>query len=211
MAALEALDGELEALAAGRGVVFTVIESSRYIQAAGASYAQLALFLGVQVEEDVSLEDAGLQGIGAVHAGFFGIGGEHLDGTVLDGRIFDGGEGKGQADAVVCAQGGAVCGDPLTVHVGIDGILEEVVAAVGGFLGNHVHVALEDDALAFFHAGGGGDADDDVGDGAFAVLDGLKAVGLAPAYQILHHLFLVIGRAGQLSECVEILPDYFGF
>ena len=211
VAALQALDGYLQAFAAFGRIVLAEFEAGLDIQAAGAAYAQFAFFLGVQVEEDVSLQQAGSQGIGSVHAGFFRVGGQKLQGTVLDGGIFRGGHRQGQADAVIGPEGGAVCRHPFAVHVGADGVFQEIVPAVRSFLGYHIHMALQDHSFAVLHAGGGGDADNHVGNGTLAVLDGFETMGDTPVIQVVYYLFLVIGGTRKLGESIEVLPDYLGF
>ena len=69
-------------------------------------------------------------------------------------------------------------------------------------------MALQDDAFAVFHTGGGRNADDDI---AGIVLDGLKAVGNAPLVKIGNYFFFVLGRTRNAGERMEILPDNLGF
>ena len=208
MAALQAAYLEAEGFHARGRLIFIVIETGRYVQAAGATYAQLPFLFRVQVQEDVALEDAGLEAVGARHAGFLVIGDQHLQRAVLHGRVFQGGQGQGHANAVVGAQRSAVRRHPFSVHIRIDGIREKVVRAVGGLLRHHVHVPLQDDALAVFHAGRGGHADDDV---AGVVLDGLKSMGLAPVVQVFNDFSLVLGGTRDLGKGMEVLPYYLGF
>ena len=108
---------------------------------------------------------------------------------MLHGRVLDCREAKGHAHAVIGTKGGAVCGNPFAVYVCVDGVCEEVVVGIGGLLGNHVHVALDYDAAAVFHAGSGGNADDDV---AAFVADGLKSVGNAPVVKVFNHFALML-------------------
>ena len=206
--ALQALHGEFEALVAGGSVVFIVFEAGRYIQAAGATHAQLAFFLGVQVEEDVALEDTGLQAVGARHAGFLIVGDKHLQRAVLHGRVFQGCQAKGYADTVVGTQRGTVGRHPFPIDIGVDGIFQEIVRGIGSLLRHHVHMTLHDNALAVLHAGRGGNADDDV---PCVVLDGIKAVRNAPIIQILNYFPFVLGGTGNLCEGIKVLPDHLGF
>ena len=208
MAALQAAHLEAKGFHARGRIIFIVIETGRYVQAAGAPHAQLPFLFRVQVQENIAVEDAGLEGVGARHAGFLVIGYQDLQRAMLHGRVFQGGQGQRYANAVVRAQRGAVRRYPFAVYIGADGICEEIVRTVGGFLRHHVHVALQDNALAVFHAGRGRNTDDDI---AGIVLDGLKAMGLAPVVQVVDDLALVLGRARDLSKCVEILPHYLGF
>ena len=60
--ALETLDGELQAFPAGLRVVFVILEFGADVQTAGAADAELAFVLGIQVDEDVALQDARLEG-----------------------------------------------------------------------------------------------------------------------------------------------------
>ena len=142
MTALEALDGDFKAFAAFRSSILPVFEGGRYIQAAGAAHAELALFLGVQIDEDIALENAGLEAVGAGHAGFLVIGYKYFHGAMLYALVFQDGKAHGNSDTIICTKGGAVCGYPFAINICADGVREEVVGRIGGFLRNHVHVAL---------------------------------------------------------------------
>ena len=104
------------------------------VETAGAAHAELALVLGVEIDEDVALQDAGTELVRAGHAGLLVVGHEDLDGTVRDAFILEDGKAHGHADAVVGTEGGAVRGDPFAVYIGVDRVLQEVVGGVGRLL-----------------------------------------------------------------------------
>ncbi len=189
MASLQSLHGNLQALVSGGSVVFAVFERGRYVESSGASDAKFTFLLGIQVHQDISLQYSGIQAIGTCHSGFFIVGYKDLDGTMLNGRILQHCKAHSHANAVIGPKGGAVCGYPFSVNVCVDGVFQEIVGGVSGFLGNHIHMSLEDDTLAVFHSGGGGNADDYV---AGAILDGVKAVGYTPVIQVFDYFALVL-------------------
>ena len=78
--------------------------------------------------------------------------------------------------------------DPVAFDDDLDRVLQEV--EVGGFvlLGDHVHVALEDDGGGLLSALGAGHIDDEVADGVAAML---QAARLGPGAEVRHHGFLV--------------------
>ena len=73
---------------------------------------------------------------------------------MLDVLGFGHGQGEGKAEAIVGAEGGAAGFQPFAFHLRLDWVGEEVVLDVGVLLRDHVHMALEDDALAVFEARG---------------------------------------------------------
>ena len=86
MSAAEAGDDHLESRVAFRHGGFFVFERDVGVEAAGATHIEFAFRLGVEVEQDVSLEDAGLQGLGTDHAGLFIDSEQRFERTVLQGR-----------------------------------------------------------------------------------------------------------------------------
>ena len=108
------------------------------------------------------------------------------------------------ADAVVSTQGGTLSGEPLTVDVGLDGVTVEVNLHVHELVAHHVHVALQDDRLAVLHALGGRLANQDV---AGFIYFGLQLVAFTPLAEILNHLFLTLGRAGNLVNSGKLFEN----
>ena len=207
VAALEAGDLDGQALVAGTDGDLAVLPVGLGVETAGAADAQLAFVLGVEIDEDVALQHARAEHIGARHAGFFVIGDENFDGAVTEALVLGDREAHRNADAVVGTEGGAVGRDPFAVDIGVDRVLEEVMGRVGRLLRDHVHVALEDDAAAVLVARSRRYADDHV---AGLVLEGLQAVGFTPFDEVFDDFGFVLGRTGNTGETVEVLPDDLG-
>ena len=178
MAAVEALYPDAEVLVAGGGLLGVVFEFGDGYLAACAADDELTVLLGVEVEEDVAVYEAGLEAVGAAEALFLVDGEEALDGSVDDAVVEQDCHGGGAAEAVVGAEGGAVGAYPLAVDDGGDGVCQEVVLLVGVLLGHHVHVSLEDDGGGVLVAWCGG-----LGHGHVAGLVGAggNAVAVGPA------------------------------
>ena len=75
---------------------------------------------------------------------------------------------------------------------------------VGGLLGNHVHMALEDHSPAVFIAGGRRDPQDDI---AGFVAEGLYPAFDTPVIKIFLDFAFMLGGTWNLRQGVEILPD----
>ena len=208
MAAGQALDVDLVAHVARRDGQGLVLEVRLGVQAAGAADAEFVLVLGVEVEEDVALQEARLEGLGAGHARLLVVGHEDLDGAVLDALVLGDGHRHGDAHAVVGAERGANGGDPFAVDDGLDRVLEEIVDGVRRLLRHHVHVALEHDALAVLKTGSGGDAHDHV---AGLVGERLDLVLLGPVEQVLAHDLLMLRGARAAGKSIEVVPDNLRF
>ena len=161
VAAAAAGDADLQrpvALAQGLALEF---EGGGGVHAAGAAHEELSLVLGIQVDEGLPFEEAGLQGEGAVHAGFLRNREQALE---LAGRKVarEQGEAGGDADAVVRAEGGVLGHHPAVLHLIGDRLGEEVEVEMGVLLAHHVLVRLENEGGNLFLAGGGFLDDHDV-------------------------------------------------
>ena len=150
------------------------------------------------------MQDAGLEGVRAAHAGLLVIGHEHLDGAVLDGLVLGDGHAHGHTQAVVGAERRAHGGDPFALDDGLDRVLEEIVDGLRSLLRHHVHMALENDSLAVLIARRGGNAHDHI---SCLVGKRLDLVLLGPVEQVFAHNLLVLGRTGTTGQSVEIVPD----
>ena len=134
---------------------------------------------------------------------------EHtLDRAVLDVVALQDGKLYGVADAVVGTQCGALGCEPFAVDIGLYGVLAEVEVHVNQLVAHHVHVALQDDGLLIFVAFGGRLSDNHV---AGFVHFRFQSVAFAEVFQILNHLFLVLGRAGNGIDFSELLEYACGF
>lgn len=127
---------------------------------------------------------------------------------MLDVVAVQQGQLDGAADTVVGAQRGALGLQPLTVHIGLDGIVLEIDLHIDELVADHVHVALQDDAGLVLHARRGGLADDDVA----SLIDlGLQAALLTECFQVLDHLLLVLGRTGNCVDFANCSKTRAGF
>ena len=208
VAARQALDAQRhEELALGRGLLL-VVEGGRRAATSGTGYEDFALVLRVEVDEVLARHEVVLHALGTRQARLL-VAREHaLQRTVLQALVGQYGHLHGHADAVVGAQRGATGLHPVAVDVGLDGVAVEVELTVGILLTHHIHVALQNDAGAPFHALGGGLADDDV---TRLVATGLQPQSLTVAEQEVNHLFLTLRGARNLIHLCKALKNTRGF
>ena len=103
----------------------------------------VALLLAVEVEEVLApCSRPGWRFVGAGEAGLLVDGDEELEGAVRDVLGGHDRQGRGHADAVVGAEGGARRPEPVAVAHHPDGIAGEVVVGAFVLLADHVHVGL---------------------------------------------------------------------
>ena len=95
---------------------------------------------------------------------------------------------------------------PFAFDDGLDGVFLEVVFLVAVLLAHHVHVGLQDDGLAVFHALGGGHAHDDV---ATRFLDVFHFMVFCPFLEVSHHLGFLLRRTRHSEDAVELFPNAF--
>ena len=141
-----------------------VVESSRSVHAAGAAYIQFAFRLRVEVQQGLALQPAAFEVERTVHARLFIHGNEHLQRRVYHTLIREDSQSRCHADAVVCAEGGAVGGYPLAVvfHICLNGVGLEIEHFIAVLLRHHIHVPLQNHTRVVLHARAGGFANQDV-------------------------------------------------
>ena len=136
------------------GVLVLQRQGDVRVAAAGAADGEHALVLGIDVEQDLAVDEIALQGVGAGQPGLLIHGEKQLQGRVNDGLVQRQGHGHGQGDAVVGAEGGMVGFQPFAFKDETDGILGEIVGRIGRLLADHVHMALDDDGSRIFRSPG---------------------------------------------------------
>ena len=176
------------------------------VHTTGAADEDLAFVLAVEVEKDTAGEVFRVEFHGASEARLFVDGEDALDRTVFHFRVGDNGQGSSHADAVVSAEGRAVGMQPLALDDGLDGVFLEVVLLVAVLLAYHIHMGLQDDGLAVFHALGGGHSHDDV---ATVFLDVADLMVFGPFLEVSHHLGFLLRRTRHTEDAVELFPNAF--
>ncbi len=204
MSALQAFDRETVGGEYGLYRLLGVFEFDVGVEASGATYIELALGLGVEVEQDLALQQTRFESECAVHARLLGSREQSLYVAVFQILVLQDGQSRGDAYAVVGAEGGAVGRNPLAVDIGLDRIVLEVELLVVVLLRHHVEVRLHDDALAVLHVLGGGLADVDV---MSLVLDMFQTVLGGEVEDITAYLLLVVRGVGYGGYALEMLPD----
>ena len=168
---------------------------------------ELAPGFRVEVKQDIGVEDALFQVVGAIHARLFVGGDERLDGAVLQVFGFHHSHDGCDAQPVVCAQRGAFGLNPVAVYISLNGVGLKAVLAVGCLLGHHVHVGLQHYCLACLHSWCSGLAHDDV---VAFVLEGFNSGLCGEVQEKLLYSFQMTRWTGNLGEGVEMLPNALG-
>ena len=89
MASLQAFHLEVPCSLAGRGGILAEGEVGGTVEAACAANAEFAFFFGVEIQQDITLEQARLEAVGTGHPGLFVIGDQGLYRTVLQGFVLE--------------------------------------------------------------------------------------------------------------------------
>ena len=176
------------------------------VDAAGAADEDLAVVLGVEIDETLVAEHAVPELHSAGETGLFIDREETLDSGVLKFGVGDGSERHGDTDTVVTAEGGAFGFEPLAVDIGLDRIGHEIMGDIAVLLTDHIHVRLEDDALVVLITGGGGDTHDDV---HRLIGDTLDTMGSGERLQPAADLLLVLGGTGDSTNLCKNIKDIF--
>ena len=188
---LSALDGDVELAA----------------DTTSAGEADFTPVLTVDVDEVLGVggeELALLEVRGADKAGLLVDGEKELERATDKSLVSGDGESGGNTRAIISTEGGVGGTEEVTIEMGDDGILGEVVDLIRGLGGNHIKMTLEDNGGAGLLAGGGGEGDGDVADGVN--LHGtaeLLALLLSPLAGKLG----VVRGTGNLGKRDKVLPD----
>ena len=205
--ALEARDGGTEPYEILRSSLVLGLEGSDDTLTAGTADEELTFVLAVEVDEDLTGEEAWLEGEGTGHTGLFVDGEEGFDRPVFDVVRGEDGELCSTADAVVSTEGGAVSMEPFAIDDGTDGVVVEVVHGTSVLLAYHVDVTLQDELDTVFVARGSRLAHDDV---AHLILLVLDTVVLSELLEVSDDLLFLLRGAGDLCDLMEVLPDNLG-
>ena len=150
--AMEVLKLDLEVNAILGGSLRLVVELEDAHQTTGAAHSDDAIFLLVEVEQIVAHEHVGLNIAGTSESCLLVNGSKRLERSTLQRRLDYCCQCYCQTHAIVGTKGGVVGAHPLAVDNGLDGVGVEVMGRTGSFLGYHVHVALQHNALAILIA-----------------------------------------------------------
>ena len=116
---------------------------------------------------------------------------------------FEYGHGHSYSETVIGSKRRTVCAHPVAVDIRFDRVFFEIMHLVGVFLRDHVHVGLQDNALAAFHARSRGLADDYIAD---FVLDSLKAETFAEIVKEFDRLALFLRGTRYLRQRIKVFP-----
>ena len=205
--ALEARDGGTEPYEILRSSLVLGLEGSDDTLTASAADEELTFVLAVEVDEDLTGEEARLEGEGTGHTGLFVDGEEGFDRPVFDVVRGEDSELCSTADAVVSTEGGAVSMEPFAIDDGTDGVVVEVVHGTSVLLAYHIDVTLQDELDTVFVARGSRLAHDDV---AHLILLVLDTVVLSELLEVSDDLLFLLRGAGDLCDLMEVLPDNLG-
>ena len=208
MPPLKASDREAEGSAIGRAAHRGVAEGSRSIRTARAADEDLALILGVEVQQDLPLKETRLQGKRPREPCLLIHGEQALHRAVLHAGVSEYCQLGRHAYPIVSTQRSALRPHPVAIDVGTDRIGKEIVLHISILLAYHVHMALQHYRLAILHAWGGRLAHQHI---ARRIALGLYSVLFAKVQQILDDLLLPFGGARHPGNFVKILPDRPGF
>ena len=144
--------------------LFLIFQCGSDINATGTTDIKFPFILGVKVQQDFAFQCPGLQTECTVHAGFFILGYQSFQRTVFQSVVFKDCHDSSDPQTIVSSQRSALCLYPITVNIGFDGIFCKVMNGIVIFLRHHIHVRLQDDALAIFHTRSGRLTDNDISD-----------------------------------------------
>ena len=113
---------------------------------------------------------------------------------------------EADTDSVICSQRGTLRGNPLTVNLCLDRVLQEIMHCFGSLLRHHIHVRLKDDTPSVLISRSSRLSENYIS--RFISLDS-DIVLLTPFKKKLLCFFLMLGRTWNLRKIVEVGPYAF--
>ena len=203
VAALEVLEKNVDELIAVGHRRRSEGKHSVSAHAACATHANFAVFLAIEVEQNVAVDHALAKVVGAGHSHFFVDGEQGLDRTGNDAVVDHSSEAGSHADTIVGAESCAISAHPFAIDNGFDRVVEEVVVYAIVSHAHHVHVTLKNDARSVFATRSSRAEHSDV---ARSVLLIFNIVFLGKVHQEFYYLSFVLRWARDLGQLVENLP-----
>ena len=204
MTTLAALHGNLQRLIA---LCWSSLPSANllgvYIRTARATNIQLALGLRVEVEQNITLQDAALQAESTIHTSLLSRCDKTLDRTVSHAVILKDCEDCSHTDTIVCAKSCAVCSHPLAIDVSLDWVVDEVKHLVVVLLWHHIHMRLQNDTLSVLHTRSRWLCHIYIARLVHRVLD---VVRHGKVHQILANLILAVRWVRYVTNLSKVLP-----
>ena len=93
------------------------------------------------------------------------------------------------ADTVVGTQCSTLGSQPLTINIGLDGVIVEVNLIVYQLVTYHIHVTLKDNGLTILHSRSGRFTNDDI---TCLINVGSQSAALTPLFQVCNHLLFTL-------------------
>ena len=155
VAAMELVQSHTQKEIAGRNRLRLIVELHRCIYAACASHEYLTLLLRIQVHKQLAAHEARLELGGAGQTGLLRYGEKALQRSVLDLAAVHHCQSHGYTHAVIGPEGGTAGLEPAVLHVGLDGLGQEIMFQCGVFLAHHVLMGLHDNRLTVLESGSG--------------------------------------------------------
>ena len=153
--AVQATEHHLEEKIVG-GRSRSVFKRSGSAEAATAANANFAVFLAVEVKQDVAFDHTLTESISAGKTGFLVDSEKSLNRTCNDAVVDKCSKACSHSDAVVGAESSAVSAHPFAIDDGFDWVVVEVVLHISIFFAHHVHVTLHHNARGVFATRSGG-------------------------------------------------------
>ena len=185
-----------------------VAERSDGVDTARATDEDLALVLRVEIDQILSREHTLAQLESTCKARLLINREESLDGTVLDRGVDHHCQCSRHTDTAVGTQRRTASTHPaLIIDICLNGVVLEVELHVRILLADHIHMCLQRHGRAVLVASRSGLAHHHVAD-CIALI--LNAVLLGKSHEPLYDLSLLLRGAGNLRNCIKLLPNNRG-
>ena len=204
VSAIESFDRGFEEEESLWGSIAHKLEGSDGAATTGTGDEHLTFFLRVEINEVIAGHEARLHAQCTGQLCLFVACEDTFNGTMLDVIGVENGQLDSIADTVVSTECGAFGVHPVAVHISLDGIFGEVEVQVDQLVAHHIHVALYDGRSTVLITFRGGLAYQHV---ARVVDLGLKSMIFAKLFQVSDHLFLMLGRTGNLINLSKLLEN----
>ena len=200
MSALAAIYPKLAFYIIGSSRLCGIFEFCGCIYSAGATYKELPVILGIQVNEGLAAKEALLEPVSPIHSGLLRFCKESLQFAVLKLLIYKGSHLRSHSNAAICAKGSIGSNHPAILNNIFYRVFGKVVLHAGVLLAHHIGVALKHNCICPLVAWGCRCLYKHI---ANLVHLALKRVLLCPFAQICYYLLFFAALARNLCNLIK--------
>ena len=200
MTARESLNRQTQEKGSSWSWLWSETEGCRCAATACTADKEFALVLRIEIYQHITRHETRLHTLCTRQACFLVACENALQGAMAEGAVGKNCHFHSTTYTIISAESGSTSTHPLAIDVCLNGILEEVEVNIVVLFADHIHVTLQNNSWAVFHARTSWFADKNI---TRFIYKGLKALFHAKLAKEFYHFFFVFGRTWNSVDACE--------